>query len=163
MDLSYDFAASIFMPVLRKIITVCLRLNNPNGIERKIVTTSPPAISSSTCAKQKEGNIFLNKLLNPKDDKELINQCMQKAFELTQALVNTTRKQHSYAFEKSSSNYSAESPAALPESNDETESGNNLEQGSMTTETAAVAKYLPHVRLVEEVFLLPWFHLLLIL
>ncbi|KAL5970159.1 hypothetical protein TSMEX_002165 [Taenia solium] len=102
MDLSYEFAASVFLPVLRKVIGFCLRPpptdDGSSGDDRHL----PSLCSSST--NESEGG-FIQKLKNRGNDKvrALISSCMKKALEMTSALVKVTRKQHSYAFAESSS------------------------------------------------------------
>ncbi|VDK39952.1 unnamed protein product [Taenia asiatica] len=98
MDLSYEFAASVFLPVLRKVIGFCLRPpptdDGSSGDDRHV----PSLCSSST---NESESSFIEKLQNRRNDKVVISSCMKKALEMTSALVKLTRKQHSYAFAES--------------------------------------------------------------
>lgn len=163
MDLSYEFAASVFLPVLRKLIGFCLRPPPTDGESSDNARHIPSVSSLSTNAS--EGS-FIDKLKNRRKDKVrvtlvrpvthlqgwstvssspfqvVISTSMKKALEMASALVKLTRKQHSYAFvEPSSHNDWSVTPST---SADGQEMLGAQQDQSITRPT--------HIRLAEEVF-----------
>ncbi|VDM33613.1 unnamed protein product [Hydatigera taeniaeformis] len=112
MDQSYEFAASVFLPVLRKIIGFCLR-PTPNE-ELSDDAKRIPSISTSSANGSEVS--YIEKLRNRRNDKSVIASCMKKTLEMTSALVNLTRRQHSYAFaEPSYVDETVDSPTTFDE------------------------------------------------
>nr|CDS22759.1 Tel2 interacting protein 1 [Echinococcus granulosus] len=140
MDLSYEFAASVFLPVLRKIVGFCLR-PNPTNVESSGDSRRPlPLYSSTTIGSEVS---FIEKLKNRRNDKAVTSNCMKKALKMTSALVNLTRRQHSYAFSESPSH--TDQTLTTSTSSDEQATFDAQQDQPITRPT--------HIRLAEEIML----------
>nr|CDS31925.1 Tel2 interacting protein 1 [Hymenolepis microstoma] len=137
MDLSYQFAASFFITVLRKVIALCARIGS-TSTGSNLIPTKPPAICSpSELGKRKEN--MVEKLQNRQVDKVTLSDVCERTFSKATQLLVSTRKQHNYVLTGVSTRDTFESK----------------EHGTDVSEVTSdkIISRTPHFRLVEEIML----------
>ncbi|VDO12239.1 unnamed protein product [Rodentolepis nana] len=137
MDLSYQFAASSFIMVLRKVIALCARIGSTSS-GSKLIPIKPPAICDpSELGKRKEN--MVEKLRNRQVDKITLSDVCERTFSKATQLLASTRKQHNYVL-------TGVSTKDTIESND-----HETDVSEVTSDKPVYRK--PHFRLVEEIML----------
>uniref|UniRef100_A0A5K3ET00 Non-specific serine/threonine protein kinase n=1 Tax=Mesocestoides corti TaxID=53468 RepID=A0A5K3ET00_MESCO len=139
MDLTYDFAAAAFLPVLRKIMGTCFRLTRDDDAPSPVCAQTPALPAESTNTQPKSS--YLELLLNRRTSKTVLTACINKALANTLSLVASTRRQHKYAYADS---------LTTPEHPPTTEE----EPTQKEDENGEKPKVYPdQIRLVEEIML----------
>ncbi|BHF59249.1 TEL2-interacting protein 1 [Sparganum proliferum] len=154
LDVTYDFAAAHFLPVLTKIIRTCRRIdddaNHPTATPSTMVADpSTTSLPTSTASQPKVS--FVELLEDRRKDKVLLSDCMDATFRATLKLLCDTRRQHSYAYADKSS------PSSLA-SVIEDSPAQPLQKADVSDAQTSVADDAPtlypdQIRLVEEVML----------
>lgn len=93
MDLSYQFAASSFLTVLRKVIALCARINS-SSTDSNLNSTKYRVTCSSELAKMKKS--IVDRLKNRKQNKIVLSEACKRTLEKASLLLASTRRQHSY-------------------------------------------------------------------
>ncbi|VDD74440.1 unnamed protein product [Mesocestoides corti] len=140
MDLTYDFAAAAFLPVLRKIMGTCFRLTRDDDAPSPVCAQTPALPAESTNTQPKSS--YLELLLNRRTSKvSCLGVDLFEALANTLSLVASTRRQHKYAYADS---------LTTPEHPPTTEE----EPTQKEDENGEKPKVYPdQIRLVEEIML----------
>lgn len=142
MDLSYQFAASSFVTVLRKVIALCSRISSNSESSKVFLSTKLPASLSSgkELAKRKES--YVGKLRNRQNDEAVLSKVWERTISHAEELLKSTKKQYDYVMNggKASSTEEEKESKEVPKGQSE---GN--EDRDKTVDRP------PHLRLVEEV------------
>ncbi|VDL45037.1 unnamed protein product [Hymenolepis diminuta] len=137
MDLSYQFAASVFVTVLRKVIALCARISSA-PISSKLIPTKTPAIyCSSEFAKRKES--MVEKLLNRQMDKTTLSDICERTLSKATQLLASTRKQYNYVITRVQAK--------------DTHASKEYENDTSEDTSDKLIYRTPHIRLVEEIML----------
>ncbi|KAL7062037.1 hypothetical protein AAHC03_01248 [Spirometra sp. Aus1] len=152
LDVTYDFAAVHFLPVLTKIIRTCRRIdddaNHPTTTPSTMVA-DPSTTSLSTTTPSQPKVSFVELLEDRRKDKVLLSDCMDATVRATLNLLCDTRRQHSYAYESPPSSLVSvkeNSPAQPPQKADVSDAQTSVSDDALTL-------YPDQIRLVEEVML----------
>ncbi|KAM7540484.1 hypothetical protein Aperf_G00000043647 [Anoplocephala perfoliata] len=135
MDLSYQFAASSFVTVLRKVIALCARISS-SSTDFKLNCIESRAIFSSELAKMEDS--MVDRLRNRKENKTILSETCERTLEKASLLLASTRRQHSYVL-------------AAIQTNDSQEISD--EKDVSKTVSDKPNSQPPHLRLVEEIML----------
>nr|VZH98622.1 unnamed protein product [Spirometra erinaceieuropaei] len=152
LDVTYDFAAAHFLPVLTKIIRTCCRIDddaNHSTATPSTMVADPPTTSLPTTTASQSKVSFVELLEDRRKDKVLLSDCMDATVRATLKLLCDTRRQHSYAYESPPSSLVSVTDNALAQPPQKAD----LPDAQTSVSDDAPTLYPDQIRLVEEVML----------